>query len=56
MGYQVNDIVFSFTQGRDCDINDIQPVKQVKPERSFLNGFCKVGIGRRDNPDICFIG
>jgi len=47
-------ILGSFTQGRDFDLNDIEPIKEVFPEPSFFDGLIEIPVGGSDNTDIRF--
>lgn len=41
-------------QGRDLDLNYIEPIKEVFPEPSFFDCFIKIPVGGSDNADIRF--
>ena len=47
-------ILTAVAQSRQMDGNDIQSVREVLPERSFLHHEPKIGAGCRNNPHVDF--
>ena len=45
-------ILAALTQRRDGQVDDVQPVEQVLPERALHDHVAQVAIGRRDDPHV----
>ena len=46
------DVGFPLAQGRKLQVKDVEAKVKITPERPAPNGFAKVLIGGRDDPDI----
>ena len=50
--HQKRNILFPLAQGRNADLDDIQPVEQILPERAALHFAREIPMGGGDDPDI----
>src|SRR5205823_9748110 len=44
--------VATLAQRRDLDVHDVQPVEEVLPKATLLDGFAEVAVGSGDDPHV----
>jgi hypothetical protein len=52
MHRQEMDIVFTFANGRNSDVDHVEPVKEIFAKSPFFDFLLEILVGCRENPDI----
>ncbi|MBP1637187.1 MAG: hypothetical protein H6Q10_3761 [Acidobacteria bacterium] len=53
---QRRDVLLALAQGRDVQVNDVQAVVEILPERPLRDHLGQVPVGRGDHPDVHHAG